>query len=273
MRTSNPVLSRQFANPYAGQHTGPRHPGARYTDPRHTGPRPGSPYAPEPTGSQRPMTFDDVIVKAIIAIALVVASAAVTWTLLPPTSAYFLVAWGVSMVMTLVLSIMAAVRHTVPAPLVMLFALSQGVFVGGFSQVFELRYPGVVIQAVMATFVAALVTLFAYKFFNIRVTPKFQKIVLLATVSFGVLMLVNFVLSFFNGGGLGLRSGGLLSIGVAAVGVLLGVLNLVLDFDHIERGVRAGVPADQAWRAAFGLTLTLIWLYLELLRLISYLRR
>ena len=268
MRTSNPVLSRQFANPYAGQHTR-----TRYTGTRHTGPRPGSPYAAGSAGSQRPMTFDDVIVKSIISIGLVVAAAAVTWVLLPPTSGYFMVAWGVSAVMTLVLSIMAAVRHSVPAPLVMIFALSQGVFVGGFSQIFELRYPGIVIQAVMATFVAALVTLFAYKFFNIRVTPKFQKIVLLATVSFGVLMLVNFVLSFFMPGGLGLRSGGLLAIGVAVVGVVLGVLNLVLDFDHIERGVRAGVPADQAWRAAFGLTLTLIWLYLELLRLISYLRR
>lgn len=251
MRTNNPVLSRQFANPYQGQHSQ----GHGVS---------GMPRA------DRPMTYDDVVIKSIIAIAMVVAAAAFSWLFLPPQ--FFLIAWAASGIITLVLSIMACVRHTVPAWVVMLFALSQGIFVGGFSRMFEMQFPGIVIQAVVGTFVAAFVTLFAYKFFNIRVTPKFRKVVYLSTLSFGVLMLINFVASFFISGGLGFRSG-LIGIIAGLVGVTLGVLNLVLDFDHVERGVQAGIPANQAWRAAFGITLTLVWLYLELLRLLSYLRR
>ena len=142
---------------------------------------------------------------------------------------------------------------------------------------FEFLYEGMVAQAVLATFAAAGVTLAAYKFFNIRVTPKFQKIVIIATIAFAVAMLLNFALSAF-GFNLGLRDNGtgpvsLLAVGVALLGAVLAVLNLVLDFDYIEQGIAVGAPARESWRGAFGLTVTMVWLYIEILRLLSYLRR
>lgn len=254
MRTSNPVLRRQFANPYAGQH-------------QHT---------PSMGGGQpeRPMTLDDVLVKSAVGLGLVVVSAALWWVFAPTLSApVYLVGWGASALVSVALTIVAAVKRTVPAPLVMLFAVAQGVLVGALSEVFEVRYPGIVMQAVLGTFAAAIVTLAAYKIFNIRVTARFRKIVFLSTAAFAGLMLVNFIVSFFVSGGLGLRSGGAIGLLFAAVGVVLGVLNLVMDFDMIERGIQSGAPASQAWRAALGVTLTVVWLYVEILRLLGALRR
>ena len=159
----------------------------------------------------------------------------------------------------------------------LLYAAIEGVFIGMISKVFEQAYSGIVVQAVFATFVAAGVTLAAYKFFNIRVTPKFQKVVIIATIAFAVAMLLNFLLSLV-GVNLGLRAGvtgpvSLLAVGVSALGVVLAVLNLVLDFDYIEQGVAMGAPASESWRGAFGLTVTMVWLYIEILRMLSYLRR
>ena len=133
---------------------------------------------------------------------------------------FFLISWALSGIVGLAITIIAVVRHHIPAWLMMLFAIAEGVFIGGFSRFFEMRYPGIVIQAVLGTFVAAGVTLFAYKFFNIRTTPRFRKILFLATASFAGIALVNFVLSFFIPGGLGLRSGDnpMLAIGFAALG-------------------------------------------------------
>ena len=161
--------------------------------------------------------------------------------------------------------------------LVLLYAAIEGVFIGMISKYFEYLYSGIVAQAVLGTFAAAGVTLAAYKFFNIRVTPKFQKVVIIATIGFAVAMLLNFLLSL-AGFNLGLRDDGtgsvsLLAIGVSALGVILAVLNLVLDFDYIEQGVAMGAPAKESWRGAFGLTVTMVWLYIEILRILSYLRR
>jgi uncharacterized YccA/Bax inhibitor family protein len=130
---------------------------------------------------------------------------------------------------------------------------------------------------VVATFFAAGATLAAYKFFNIRVTAKFQKIVIISTIAFAALMLANFIFSLITGGP-GLRGGiagpvSPLALGISAIAIVLAVLNLVLDFDYIEKGVQMGAPARESWRGAFGLTVTMVWLYIEMLRLISYIRR
>ena len=158
----------------------------------------------------------------------------------------------------------------------LLYAAIEGVFIGMISKFFENFYAGIVVQAVIGTFAAAGVTLAAYKFFNIRVTPKFTKIVMIATIAFAVAMLINFVLCL--SASTWLRAGitgpvGLLAIGISLLGAVLAVLNLVLDFDYIERGVAMGAPASESWRGAFGLTVTMVWLYVEILRLLSYLRR
>ncbi|MDN5763750.1 MAG: Bax inhibitor-1/YccA family protein, partial [Microlunatus sp.] len=186
----------------------------------------------------------------------------------------FLVSLGIAAIGVVLL---VSFRRVVSPPMVFVYAAIEGIFIGMISKVFESMYPGIVVQAVIGTFAAAGVTLAAYKFFNIRVTPKFQKVVIIATIAFAVAMLVNFVgaLLGFN---LGLRDGGtgpisLLAIGFSILGCVLAVLNLILDFDYIEKGVAMGAPASESWRGAFGLTVTMVWLYIEILRILSYLRR
>jgi uncharacterized YccA/Bax inhibitor family protein len=155
------------------------------------------------------------------------------------------------------------------------YSVIEGVFIGAFSKLFELMYPGIVAQAVLATFVAAGVTLAANKYFRIRVTDKFRKIVVMSTFAFLGVVIVNLVLALF-GVNLGIRTigGGVsgIAILVSLVAVVLAVLNLILDFDYIEQGIAMRAPASESWRAAFGLTVTMVWLYTELLRILSYFR-
>lgn len=291
LRSSNPVLSRQDAfqpgNQYAGGY--PQYPG-QGQDPRFGGQYPQDPRQGQFPGQGMPpqqergrdqgvMTFDDVVTKTGVTLGVVVLVAAAAFFFLP--FQLLMPAAIVASLATIGITFLVALRRTVSPALVMVFAIVEGIMVGGISAIFEARYSGIVVQAVFATFVAAGLTLAAYKFFNIRVTPKFTKIVVIATIAFAVVTLLNFVLAIVgvNGGtGLGLRAGvdgpvSLLAIGVSALAVVLAVLNLVLDFDYIEKGVQMGAPANQSWKAAFGLTVTLVWLYVEMLRIISYFRR
>lgn len=297
LRSSNPVLSRQDAftpgnqagdsqqqyAPYPGQQ-GPgqqQYPGQPYPGQQYPG-QPGfGPQDPRPTDgrSKGVMTLDDVIAKTGLTLGIVVLVAAATFFLLPP-QLLLPAAIGASLA-TVIITFVVAARRVIAPGLVALFAVLEGVMVGGISAIFEYYYPGIIVQAVFATFVAAGLTLAAYKFFNIRVTPKFTKVIVIATVAFAVVTLLNFVLALVgvNGGmGLGLRASingpvSLLAIGVSALAVVLAVLNLILDFDYIEQGIAMGAPANQSWKAAFGLTVTLVWLYVEMLRIISYFRR
>ncbi|MDO5500330.1 MAG: Bax inhibitor-1/YccA family protein [Propionibacteriaceae bacterium] len=269
LRSSNPVLSRQDAFTPGGQQTQqyPQYPGQQGFGPQ------------DPQPGQGRMTLDDVVTKTGVMLGLVVIVAAAVFFFMPPSILY--PAAIVASLATIVVVFVVAARRRISPALVGIFAVVEGVMVGGISKIFESAYPGIVVQAVFATFVAAALTLAAYKFFNIRVTPKFTKVVAIATAAFAVTILLNFVLALLgvNGGaGLGLRSGvtgevSLLAIGVSALAVVLAVLNLVLDFDYIERGIQMGAPASESWKAAFGLTVTLVWLYVEMLRIISYFRR
>jgi uncharacterized YccA/Bax inhibitor family protein len=119
--------------------------------------------------------------------------------------------------------------------------------------------------------VTAGLTLATYKYFNIKVTPRFTRMVIVATMGFAGVLLVNFVLSLL-GFGTGISGMGPLGLLFAVLGAGLAVFNLILDFDMIEQGVRAGAPQNEAWRAAFGLTVTLVWLYWNLLRILAILR-
>lgn len=272
MRTSNPVLTRQFANPYQGQHRGAhRGPSNPWGGGAGRGMRNTAMRNLESTG--RTMTVGDVAAKSLVGMVLVAASATLTWIYLPEAASAYLLAWALSGIVSFALVLVAMFRHSVPAPLVMLFAMSQGVFVGLLSEHFERVYPGIVFQAVVGTFAAGLLTLFVYTFFDIRVTSRFRQVVVMATGAFALLMLVNFVVGIFVDGGLGLRSAGPIGLLFAAIGVVLGVLNLVMDFDIIERGVRSGADRSESWRAALGVTLTVVWLYLEILRLLAAIRR
>ena len=266
LRSSNPILSKRDAftpaapsygqGPYAQYPAGPSTPGPVQTSPGR-------------------MTLDDVITKTAVTMGVLVVAAALAWNFMPE-SLYF-PAMVLSGLVGFVVVLLVSFRRVVSPPLVLLYAAIEGVFIGMISQVFERLYPGIVAQAVVATFFAAGVTLAAYKIFNIRVTAKFSKVVVISTIAFAALMLVNFVFSLVTGSG-GLR-GGLVgpvtpfAILISAIAIVLAVLNLVLDFDYVERGIEGGAPANESWRAAFGLTVTMVWLYVEMLRLLSYIRR
>jgi len=154
----------------------------------------------------------------------------------------------------------------------LIYSVFEGVLLGAISRVFEQAYHGIVIQAVTGTVMVAVGILFVYKIGAIRVTPRFTRIVVGATIGALGLMVVNLVAYLFTPDGLGLRSGGVLAIGFSLVCIVLAAMNLVLDFDMIERGIRNGADQKFAWYASFGITVTLVWLYLEILRLLGYLR-
>jgi uncharacterized YccA/Bax inhibitor family protein len=236
------------------------------------GQRPYTPSAPQQTER---MSVDDVITKTAITmgVMMLVAVAAarfVPFSLLMPVAV-------VSGLVAFIVPLVAAVRRSIGPVLAIVFAVVEGVFIGGFSMLFETYYPGIVLQAVLGTFVAAAITLAAFKFGGFRLSTKMRKIVMLSMIGVVVASLLSFGLSFF-GIDLGLYAGVTGSVGglawlFAGLGVVLAVLSLVDDFQSIEAGVAMGAPATESWRAAFGLTVTMVWLYTNILRILSYIRR
>lgn len=230
------------------------------------------------------MTLDSVVEKTAISLGLLVIAAAAAWFYIgdlgDPTTgdaAYgtaFTLAIGGAL-LGLVLSLVNSFKKVVSPALVIAFAVVEGVFVGAFSKVIAayVGEPSIVFQAVLATMVAFGGTLAAYKFFNIQVTDKFRKVVTIAMFSFVGVMVLNWVLSMtgvFESGGL--RGFNTLGLVVSAIAVVLAVFMLILDFDFVERGIAAGLPEHESWRAAFGLAVTIVWIYIELLRILAILR-
>lgn len=275
---ANPVLSRPDAWTHNLPQTQPyqqgydQNYGAQYGQPYTQ-----QPYAPQPSAPQSVgrMTIDDVITKTAITMGLMMLVAVAAARFLPlslllPVS---LVAGLVSFIVPIVV----AVRRTIGPVLAILFAVIEGVFIGGFSMLFERYYPGIILQAVLGTFAAGAVTLAAFKFGGFRLSGKMRKILMLSMIGFVVASLLSFGLSFF-GINLGVYAGVTGNVGAlawlfAGLGVVLAVLSLVDDFQSIEQGIAMGAPATESWRAAFGLTVTMVWLYTNLLRILSYIRR
>ena len=223
--------------------------------------------APPATGLQTGrMTMDDVVVKTGLMFAVLLPLAALNYVVASP-----LLTFGGAIV-GLVLGLVISFKQSTNPALILSYAGLEGLFVGGISQAFESRWNGIVPQAVLGTLAVFAVALFAYKSGRVRVTPKFQRTVLIAMGGYLVFCLVNFGLVLFGvGGPWGLRQGALgLLIGLFAVG--LAAAMLILDFDFAEQGVKNGVPERFSWLAAFGLVVTLVWLYIEMLRLIAILR-
>ncbi|MFH0754217.1 MAG: Bax inhibitor-1/YccA family protein [Candidatus Omnitrophota bacterium] len=152
------------------------------------------------------------------------------------------------------------------------YAVCEGALLGGISAVFELKYPGIVTQAVMLTLGTLFCLLMAYKTGLIKVTEKFRLGVFVATAAIGLLYLVSFVLGFFHVQIPFMVGSSLVSIGLSLFIVGIAALNLVLDFDFIEKGAEAGAPKFMEWYGSFALMVTLVWLYMEILRLLSKLR-
>ncbi len=211
------------------------------------------------------MTVEDVIGRTALLLAVAFVTGAVTWVLGLGALAF------PAAIVGLVLALVIIFKQVTNPAAIVTYAAVEGVFLGGVSQFFNAQYPGIVVQAVMGTAGVTAVMLGLYRSGKIRVTPQFTKMVVGATIGFFLLMMVNLVAGFFTEGGLGLRQGPL-GIGVGLFAIGLASLNLVLDFDLVEKGARQGLPARYGWFAAFGIMVTLVWLYVEILRLLSILR-
>jgi len=219
------------------------------------------------------MTLDDVVVRTASLFAVLLLAAVPTYALLSRTAGGFAVVVG-SMLVALVLGLVISFSKTPKPALMLVYAAFEGVFVGGISRIYADFQDGIVAQAVVGTLAAFGSMLVLYKTGVIRNSPKFTKILIIAGVGYFAFGMLNLLLSAFHVGGYQsvYSGGGLLAVAVSAFGVVLASLYLVLDFDFIEQGVRNGLPRAYSWTAAFGLVVTLVWLYLEILRLISILR-
>ena len=214
------------------------------------------------------MTLDDVVVRAGISIAVLIPFALIGWFTAPTMPWLYLGAMFVGMG----LAFATIFKKQVSPPLILAYAALMGIGLGGISMMYQAQWDGIVQQAVLGTFSVFAVALIAYRTGRIRVTPKFQRMVIIGMFGYIAFSLLNLVLSLFGvGDGWGLRNGWV-GIAVGLVAVALAAFSLVLDFDFIDKSVQAGVPSRYAWTAAFGLVVTLVWLYLELLRLLAILQ-
>jgi len=216
------------------------------------------------------MSYEDTIVKTVVAFGFLLVGAAVGWfvpaLMIPAAIAGF------------VLALVNIFKKKTSPALVLSYAAAQGVFLGGLTMFFESRYPGIAVQAVLATFVVVGVTLGLFASGKIRASKRATKIFLIAMVGYAAFSLINFGMIIFGATDqpFGLRSEEIFGIPLGAIlgvlVILMGAYALVLDFDGIQQGVRNGAPRSFAWRAAFGIMLTVVWLYVEILRLIAILR-
>lgn len=220
------------------------------------------------------MTINGTVNKTTMLLAIVVITALYTWSMaqgldgmasaLPLT-----IGGGIGGFIVAIITVFKKTWSPVTAPL---YAGLEGLFLGGISAFYEAQYPGIVMQAVVLTFGTLGALLMAYRSGLIKATENFKLGVVAATGGIFILYLINFVMGFF-GNSIGfIHDSGWLGIGFSAVVVVVAALNLVLDFDFIEEGAAQGAPKYMEWFGAFGLIVTLVWLYLEMLRLLSKLR-
>jgi uncharacterized YccA/Bax inhibitor family protein len=225
-------------------------------------------------GSER-MTLQGTINRSFLLLLALLAGALWPWS-------QYMTSGDVSVVSTsvligavggLVLAIVISFRATLAPYLALPYAALEGLALGGMSALLERRYPGIAIQAVGLTFGVLAVLLVAYRMRLIRATERFRAIVIGATGAIALVYLVSMVLGFFHVNVPVLNDASPLGIIVSLAICGVAALNLVLDFDLIESGVARGAPSYMEWYAAFGLLVTLVWLYLEILRLLSKMRR
>lgn len=221
------------------------------------------------------MTLQGTVNKSFFLVALVIMSAALTWTQVfpsgwsqgaqPTVSFWYLPAVIGSMVLALIIIFK---KNTAPF-LAPAYAILEGVLMGVVSALFEYRYPGIVFQAVLGTAAVFLSLLVVYKSGLIKVTDNFRLGVAAATGGIFLIYMIGFVMSFFGSQIPMIHEGGTVGILFSLVVIGVASMNLVLDFDFIENASDKGLPKYMEWYAAFGLLITLVWLYLEILRLLS----
>ena len=220
------------------------------------------------------LTINDVIVKTFAVFVITVIFAVVGWNL-ADTMPWIL--W-VGMLGGLALGLVNSFKRVPSPPLILLYGVFQGLMLGAISNWYDAwaagqSYDGIVLQAVVATMTTFGVMLALYLTGIIKVTKKFQSIMIVALVSYLLLGLGNLIWALFGGGGGAGIYGTQFGIIVAVLGVLIAAFFLLLDFEAISQGIKMGAPERESWRMAFGLMVTLIWLYLEFLRLLAIFSR
>ena len=253
MKSSNPVLGKAFNQPNNMQVDQLEQ---SYNAPAASSIRTGR------------MTIEDVVAKTGFLFAILVVVGALAWSANLGQGALligFLGAFGIAMAISF--------SKSIKPGLVITYAALEGLALGTLSHYYETFYPGIVSQAVIGTIAAFAGVLFMYRSGRVRATPQFTRAVMGAAIGYFILGFVSLIASFFGvGKGYGFYGVSGLGLLLAVAGVALGSFFLVLDFDQIEKGVAAGVPEKESWRASFGLMVTIVWIYLEVLRLLSILR-
>ena len=280
MKSNNPVLTRL---PQAQQNTGYAQPQAGYPQ--------QSPYGQTQYGqtpnfgndqpAERPITVDDIVTKTGITLAVIVAFAVINFGIgMVNLSAAMILTFVGAIGGFITVLVHAFGRKYGSATVTLIYAAFEGLFVGGFSMLVAglASNPAagavagsLIFQAILGTIGVFAGMLFVYKTGAIRVTPKFTRIITGCIIGVAVLALGNLLLFIFTGMS-PLRDGGPLAIGFSLVCIVLGALSFLTDFDTADKLVRTGAPAKMAWGVALGLAVTLVWLYTEILRLLSYFR-
>lgn len=216
------------------------------------------------------MTLQGTINKTAFLLLLVIASAAYTWSLFLEGRVDEMFMWMIGGAIGGFVAAIVTVFKKEWSPITSsIYALAQGLFLGAISSMMEAQFEGIVIQAVALTFGTAGCLLIAYKSGVIQATENFKLGVVAATGGIGLIYLLTIILGFFGIHMPYIHENGLIGIGFSIVVVIIAALNLVLDFDFIEKGAEHGAPKFMEWYAAFGLMVTLIWLYVEILRLLA----
>ena len=290
MKSNNPIFSR---SPEFNGQGGYAHQSGTQTYPGNGSAYPGYGQAPtnqsyaDPStyGTGTPgthdaggvMTVDSVVQRTAISLFVVVATAALTWFWTGDLAASdenvgrLYLALMVGSFGAFGLSLVNSFKRVVSPALVIAFAALEGVALGAFSKFIPMAAgvdTGIVVQAVIGTFAAFAGTLAAYKILDIKVGQKFRTFVVAAMFGMVALGMLEFVLSMF-GNQIGLFGFGGIGLLFAVGGLVLGVFMLILDFDFVERGVEARIPERESWRAAFALTVSLVWIYTNLLRILA----
>jgi uncharacterized YccA/Bax inhibitor family protein len=216
--------------------------------------------------TERPMTVAAVVDHTAVMLAVLIATAAGAWALDVGTG----LAVGAAVAGLVLALVIIFKRITNPAP-ILAYSAIEGVFLGAISRVMDEAYPGIAVQAVIGTVLCFGAVLWGYRTGRLQATPRFRKVIIGALVAILGLIVANLLVSLF-GGSLGIRDGGPLAIAFSLVVITVASLSFVLDFDEIERAAAEGAPERFAWLAAFGLVVGLVWLYIEILRFLSYLR-
>ena len=222
---------------------------------------------------EKPMTLSGTINKLLLLTVLMfIAAAAVFYQFSMQRYDYVGILTIAGVIVGFICAIIMAFKHNITQYVAPIYAFSQGAFLSGVSCFFEASYPGIVVQAVSITFITLFVMGLLFKAKIIEATEKFRAVIYTATAAIAVFYLISFIISFFGVNIPYFSSTSPIAIVINVVFAIIAALNLIIDFDNIDRGVKTPLPSYFEWYCAVGLLATIVWLYIEILRLLSRLR-